>query len=618
MSAFLNTGNAYHLWNISGSFGRVEGDAKEESGTVTAKGSGWQVSAKTERDESGVFVRRDTFTNLSDAPMTLSSLSSRFTLDGGEWEVYTQYNGWQNENMGAWQDLVTTVSAEGISARTAVGAAPFLVLWSKQSGRGYAFHLNAYSTWQMKATKRYAGSGIRSYVELELGVQNDNLRMPLASGESIELPEILYYPVLNKTDMDAYKLHRYFNRTYPRATQPVIYNTWLYEFDAFTPESLLSQVPLAKELGAEYFVVDAGWFGIGKDWWTCVGDWEENLTGGLCGRTGELADAVREAGMEFGFWLEGERANAASKSPVLHPDYYIREGNEYFLDFGNPAAVEHITGVALTLIEKWGARIMKMDFNADFIHDKTGKAFTEYGKGFSRFMESIKKRYPDFYLESCAAGGCRNTLRDARVADAYWLSDNHSPYEDMRIYKDGVKRLPPQLLEKWSAIRSFSDFTPVYPGNSGEKILANGDACWNHVTAVHESYLLALLTGGPIGLSCDLSKISEVTLARLKEHIAAFKRDRAFWCSCECRLLCDTESVTVFEYTDEKHTDCRIVAVANKIRQGSVVVYPAVDTAAVYILNDGSERSGAELSENGLRIRLTDSYTATFTDLKKK
>ena len=618
MNAFLNTGNAYHLWNISGSFGRVEGDAKTLHNVTSAEGNGWRVFAVTEKDESGVFIRRDTFENTSEDSVMLSSLSSRFTFDGGEWEVYTQYNGWQNENMGGWQDLITTVSAEGISARTAVGAAPFAVLWSKQSGRGYAFHVNAYSTWQIKITKRYAGSGIYSYVEVEIGVQNDNLRLPVESGEKVELPEIIYYPVLNKTDLDGYKIHRYFNRAYPRATQPVIYNTWLYQFDAFTPESLFSQVPLAKELGAEYFVVDAGWFGIGKDWWTCVGDWEENLTGGLYGRTGELADAVRAAGMKFGFWLEGERANVASKSPTLYPDYYIREGNEYFLDFGNPDAVEHITRVALNLIEKWGAELMKMDFNADFIHDKTGKAFSEYGKGFRRFMQNIKEKHPGFYLESCAAGGCRNTMRDAKVADAYWLSDNHSPYEDMRIYKDAVKRLPPQLLEKWSAIRSFSDFTPVYPGNDGEKILSNADACWNHITGVHESYLLALLTGGPIGISCDLSKISPVTFAHLKEHIEAFKRDRAFWLLCECRLLADTESVTVFEYTDEGHSDCRIVAVAEKMRQGSLTVYPAVDESAVYTLDDGSERSGKELVENGLRIPLKDSYTATFLNLKKK
>ena len=617
MNAFIKSFNALHLWNVSGTFGRVEGAYEEESNLIKSEGDGWRISASIQKDASGVFVRRDTFLNTSAEDYTLSALSSRFILEGGEWEVYTQYNGWQNENMGGWQELVTTVSAESVSARTAVGATPFAVLWSRQSGRGYAFHVNAYSTWQIKITKRYAG-GIYSYVEVEIGVQNDNLRYPLKAGESVELPEILFYSVKNKTDMDAYKIHRYFHHAYPRATQPVIYNTWLYQFDAFTPESLLSQVPLAKEIGAEYFVVDAGWFGVGKSWWTSVGDWEENLTGGLYGRTAELAEAVRAAGMKFGFWLEGERANMASKAPTLHPEYYVREGSEYFLDFGNPKAVEYITEIAISLIEKWDAKLLKMDFNADFIHDKTGYAFTEYGKGFRRFMESIKEKHPDVYLESCAAGGCRNTLRDAKVADAYWLSDNHSPYEDMRIYKDAVKRLPPQLLEKWSAIRSFSNFTPVYSGYSGEKIIANADACWNHITGVHESYLLALLTGGVTCISCDLSKLSEVTFSHLKEHLAAYKRDRAFWLNCECRLLADTKSVTVFEYTDKTHTDCRIVAVADKIQQRSVTVYPAVDPSAIYTLDDGSERHGSDLLENGLRVALKDSYTATFVNLKKK
>ena len=277
--------DALSLWNIQGTFGRVEGSVAEAD-ALTAAGDGWAVRAEIAEDETGVFSRRDTFQNTSDGEMLLSSLSSRFTFDGGEWEVYTQYNGWQNENMGGWAPLTTTVSAEGISARTAVGAAPFMVLWNQQSNRGYAFHLISYASWEMKATRRYAGGGIPAYVDLELGVHKDGLRLTVAPGETVELPEILYYPVKNRVDFDAYKLHRYYNRRYPRAKQPVVYNTWLYQFDSFTYESLLSQVPLAKKLGAEYFLVDAGWFGVGKNWWNCVGDWEENLTGGLCGHTG--------------------------------------------------------------------------------------------------------------------------------------------------------------------------------------------------------------------------------------------------------------------------------------------------------------------------------------------
>lgn len=608
--------DALSLWNIQGTFGRVEGSVSEKE-ALLAEGEGWRARAEIAEDETGVFSRRDTFQNTSDGEITLSALSSRFVFDGGEWEVYTQYNGWQNENMGGWAPLTTTVAAEGISARTAVGAAPFLVLWNLQSNRGYAFHLISYGSWEMKATRRYAGGGIPAYVDLELGVHKDGLRLTVAPGETVELPEILYYPVKNRVDLDAYKLHRYYNKKYPRRTQPVVYNTWLYQFDSFTYESLLSQVPLAKKLGAEYFLVDAGWFGVGKNWWNCVGDWEENLTGGLCGHTKDLADAVRSAGMKFGFWLEGERANVESKAPALHPDYYIFEKNEYFLDFGNPEAVEYITKIALSLIDKWGAEMMKMDFNADMIHDKTGAALTAYGKGFRRFMEAIKKAHPDFYLESCASGGCRTTLRDAEVADSFWMSDTHSPTECVRIYKEGLLRLPPQLMERWITVRSSSDFTPCYPGNSPEKILSSNDACWNEITGVHLSYLLAELTGGPIGFSCDLAALSEETFEALRAHVARFKEDREFWRTCEGHILCSTPSVSVLEFTEKTYSQVRIVAIAEKIRQTGLTVYPAVDPLADYRGEDGTVYSGRLFSEEGIRLPLADSHTATFLELFK-
>ncbi len=88
------------------------------------------------------------------------------------------------------------------------------------------------------------------------------------------MPQILSYEVRNKVDMDAWKIHHYMNQKYPRRELPVIYNTWLCRFEAITFENVANQIPLASELGAEYFVIDAGWFGKGG-FWNCRGDWEE-------------------------------------------------------------------------------------------------------------------------------------------------------------------------------------------------------------------------------------------------------------------------------------------------------------------------------------------------------
>ena len=60
-------------------------------------------------------------------------------------------------------------------------------------------------------------------------------------------------------------------KNYPRKEVPVMYNTWLYKFEKIDFENVASQVKRAKELGIEYFVIDAAWYGQGE-MWACRGD----------------------------------------------------------------------------------------------------------------------------------------------------------------------------------------------------------------------------------------------------------------------------------------------------------------------------------------------------------
>ena len=51
--------------------------------------------------ENGVIMRKDTFEAKKD--LVLNRYTTRFALEGGEYEVYTQYSSWMNESKGAWQ-----------------------------------------------------------------------------------------------------------------------------------------------------------------------------------------------------------------------------------------------------------------------------------------------------------------------------------------------------------------------------------------------------------------------------------------------------------------------------------------------------------------------------------
>ena len=610
---------AEQLWRIIGDFGILCGVVKKNNNEYIADNGKVRACSVIEKDESGVILRKGYVENISSSPVVLYTLSSKFVLDGGEYSVYTQYNAWQNESMGGWQPLVTTAGSRCESVRNASGAAPFGALFNEQSGKGVAFHLNALGAWEMRFSKIPSG-GEASFVEAELGFLKDGFSYELLPGEKVELPEIWYYTVKNKCDLDCYKLHTYLNKKYPRKTMPVLYNTWLYKFDSFTFDDVMIQIEKAKELGVEYFVIDAGWFGKGAEWWRTRGDWDENLVTGFKGRMCEIADEVRRCGMKFGFWLEPETANFDTDIMKAHPEYFISENGSYFLDFANRDALEHIYGKTCELVDRYGAEFIKFDFNADLRYDKEHSAFIKYMRGHREYILRLKEKYPDLYMENCASGGYRFALRDGLLYDSFWLSDNQSPYEGLRIFKESVMRMAPQWIECWAVICSAKGVPPVYAGQCEyiDKLISCNDATWNSVAGVHGSFLKGFLTGSPIGFSCDLASIDAAAFEDLKKHIENFKNDREFMKNAVCHILSDTDSVCVFEFASIDYKKVQIVAFIKKARQDNLCVFPKLCDDAEYVLSNGAVKSSSDIEENGIDFAVRNCYTAQILTLEKK
>ena len=134
--------------------------------------------------------------------------------------------------------------------------------------------------------------------------------------------------------------------------------------------------------------------------------------------------------------------------------------------------------------------------------------------------------------------------------------------------------------------------------------------------AVDASFLTAVTAGGPIGISCDLTKLSDSTRQLLCEIIAEFKRDRSFRMSSECRILCDTESMLVLQLCDSELSDIRIYAYVKVPHQNELTVYPVCDESAVYAIS-GESVSGKELKKNGVVMPIGRRYTASSLAIKR-
>ena len=158
------------------------------------------------------------------------------------------------------------------------------------------------AAWEMRASI-VPGGGEKTFAAVEVGMDSRYLHYRLKPGEQVALPEVVSYDFTNKTDLDCHKLHAWWHANYPCRVMPTLYNTWLCRFDKLDFDFVMKQVKKAGELGLEYFVIDAGWFGPKADWGSTRGDWKERPDGWLGGRLAEIAQAVKASGMKFGLWI---------------------------------------------------------------------------------------------------------------------------------------------------------------------------------------------------------------------------------------------------------------------------------------------------------------------------
>lgn len=201
--------------------------------------------------------------------------------------------------------------------------------------------------------------------------------------------------------------------------------------------------------------------------------------------------------------------------------------------------------------------------------------------------------------------------------DSFWLSDNQSPYEGMRIFKDTLLRMPPQMIEKWAAIQSVCDFGHYCTEGAREKIIAANDALWQDVRGINESCLEGFLTGGAVCFSCDLNSFSDELFLSLKNFVAQFKKERDFWRTAVCRILVDTESVLVLEYSDRNFEKAELLVYTNRIRQSSLLIYPKLDGASSYRLNGGEIQKGALAEARGIEVTLEGNFKSKRISLER-
>ncbi len=394
-------------------------------------------------DGCDVITRSARLENLGNQPVTvLRLLSSQVDFPEQNY-VMTTFNGsWARE----FEPVHTPCGPGNIVNESRTGgssnrANPFVMLCQpgadEEHGNCFGFHL-------LYSGNHFACACGNAYEKLRFlhGIHPEGFSWLLAPGEGFTAPEAAMTCGWGLSDMSG-NLHAFIQEHIVRGwwkkrPRPILVNSWESFYMRFTQKDLLRLAKQGRELGAELFVLDDGWFGKRDNDRCSLGDWDTVNKRKLPGGLGGLADKVRALGMGFGLWVEPEMASEDSGLYKAHPDWILGRHEQaigrtqYVLDLSRPEVQDYLTAVLTKVFKeakpayvKWDMnRIMTDAYSSALPPERQGEVRHRYILGLYRVLDALTARFPKILFEACASGGNRTDPGILCYMPQVWLSDN--------------------------------------------------------------------------------------------------------------------------------------------------------------------------------------------------
>lgn len=230
-----------------------------------------------------------------------------------------------------------------------------------------------------------------------------------------------------------------------------------------TVETTKNFIRQFKEMGAEVFIIDAGWvcpLGMPIDWGNYNGlnvPHPDRYPNDMK----EISDYCHEQGLKFALWMDIETMGKYCSLSETHPEW--RSVNAYgersgiFLDFTVPEAAKWAENELARVIEEYKLDLLRVDNNISF-RDYFGMRDTGSGikecvslKHFNavyKMYGNLKKRFPNVIFENCAGGGGRTDLGLMKCFNHSWVSDCQRAPQSVLITNSMTMALPPERVDR--------------------------------------------------------------------------------------------------------------------------------------------------------------------------
>lgn len=233
-----------------------------------------------------------------------------------------------------------------------------------------------------------------------------------------------------------------------------------------------AMIDQSAELGLEMFHIDAGWF-------RAVGDWRPNPTkfpGGL----GPISDYAHKKGLKFGLWVgwtqvgnsagfREDRARVVSTEDASRRDWLSEsltngwkpgdfwgetlcladaDAERWCLDLLRSLVKEN----RLDMLEHDQRMIVDNCPKTDHAHtsSRVDTAFRS-GEAYYRIYDALRKENPDLLFEDCVNGGQMVDFGVIRRVHYISITDTYDPLSNRRAFYDASYVIPPAMCECYIA-----------------------------------------------------------------------------------------------------------------------------------------------------------------------
>lgn len=467
--------------------------------------------------KSDVITRRVVLMNRGEEALTVHRLMS-FSMDMMEDQlVMVSFHGnWAKEMQR--RDVPVNAGTLSISSRTGSSSNmtnPGFILrrndTNEMHGEAWGFNL-VYSG----SHKSIVSRDEHGCVRVMSGFNDESFFWTLEKGEQLETPEAFMTYSADGLNTLSGHFHHFIQNHIVRGSwqykeRPVLVNDWEAFMFTFDEEKLISLARQGKELGAELFVLDDGWFGERNDDHAGLGDYNVNLNKLPNGIRG-LSDKIHAMDMLFGLWFEPEAVNPDSDLYRAHPDWIIKEEGrrnltgryEYLLDLSRREVQDYIIENVGRVLDEGNVDYVKWDMNRHMTA-MSGTFVYRYMLGLYRVLSEIFYKRPHILLESCSSGGNRFDAGMMCYSPEIWTSDDTDAMERLGIQK-GTSYLYPL-------------------STMGAHVSAVPNA--QTMRSVGLPVRFAVAAFGILGYELDLTELSDIEKKEIKEQIAWYKQNRS-------------------------------------------------------------------------------------------